>query len=75
MTVVLVEDVIGNLIEDLFNFSLIRGEEYESLPKHLQAYEKNFEVLSGGGFDVAITNVRDLHLNELISLGQEDNLT
>ena len=73
-TVVVVEDVIGNLIEALFNFALIRGEEYEHFPKCLQAQEYKFEVLSGGGFDVAGTKSSDLHMNELISREQKNSL-
>ena len=30
LTVVVVEDIIGNLIEALFNFSLSRGEDFDS---------------------------------------------
>ena len=32
-----VDNAIGNLTEDLFNFMLILVEDYEFLPKHLQA--------------------------------------
>ena len=71
----MVEDVIGNLIEAIFNFALIRVEGYESLSKYLQSYECKFELLSGGGFDVADTKLRDPRLNELIIRGQENSLT
>ena len=71
----MVEHFVGNLIEALLNFASIRGEEHECLPKHLQACEHKFEVLSGGGFDVAGTKLKDLHMNELTSRGQESILT
>ena len=41
-TAVVVEDVVVNLIEALFNFTLNIDEECESLPKHLCACEHKF---------------------------------
>ena len=37
-------------------------------------HEHKFEGLSGGGFDVVDDKLRDLHVNELISRGQENRL-
>ena len=76
LTAVVVEDVIGNLIEAIFNFSLIRREECESFPKHPQACEIKFdEVLSRGGFHAVGAKLRDVHLSTLIRRGQDDSLT
>ena len=69
-TAVVVEDVIGNMIEAMFNFMLIRAEEYEALPKYLQAFEHRFEVLTSAGFNLADEKLRDMHMNELQSCGQ-----
>ena len=63
-----------NLIEALINFELIRGKEHESYPKCIQAHEHKFEALSGGGFDVVGTKLREMHTNELISRRQENSL-
>ena len=74
-TEVVVEDVISSLIEPLLNFALIRGDDHESLPKHLQAHKKKFEVPSGGGFVVTGANLRHLNMSKLISRGKENRFT
>ena len=68
--VVVVDDVIGNLIEGLCNFVLMRGEEYDALPRYLQAFEHKYEVLKGAGFNMANAVARDLHMDELVSRDQ-----
>ena len=42
---VITEDVVGNIIEALCNFSLIRGEKCDKFYKHLEASEHIFELL------------------------------
>lgn len=71
-TVVIVEDVIGNMIEALFNFALIRGEEYEGLPQCLQAFHHRFKALADSGFSIAHDQLRDKHIGELQSRGQSN---
>ena len=72
-TAAVVEDVIGNMIEALFNFFLAHGEEYDALSRCLQAYEYKFDVLSGAGFDIAHNSLRDMHINELQSREQNNS--
>ena len=36
LTSVVEEDVLGNLIEYLYSLMMVRGEDYESLPKYLE---------------------------------------
>ena len=57
-----VDNAIGNLTEDLFNFMLILVEDYEFLPKHLQAWKYKCEVSSVSGFNIANDSLRDLHV-------------
>ena len=49
-THVIVEDVLGNLADTLHNFSLIQGEEYDTLQKHMEDSQYRFEVLKMAGF-------------------------
>ena len=69
-TVVVVDDVIGNLIEGLYNFVLMCGKEYDALPRYLQAFEHKYEVLSGASFNMANAVARDLHIEELVNRNQ-----
>ena len=39
---VIAVDVVGKMIEALRNFALIRGEEHDSLHKHLETSEHRF---------------------------------
>jgi len=52
-TLVIVEDMIDNVLEVLYNFVLIRREEYDSLAKYLEASEHQFSLLQQVGLDLA----------------------
>ena len=41
-TAVVVEDVIGSVIKGLFNFMLVRLEDFPTLPKYLEASEHKY---------------------------------
>jgi len=43
-TNVVVEDVIGSMVESACSMMIIRGDEHESLPKHLEATEHRHQV-------------------------------
>ena len=66
-TSVVVDDVVGSTLEALFNFLLNRGEDHESLPKHMEASDHRFEVLKTRGFTFDIPESRDNYLVELRS--------
>ena len=51
-TSVVVEYVLGNLVEDFHRFTLILGDEYDTLHKYMEASQHEFEVLKMAGFDV-----------------------
>ena len=66
-TSVVVEDFLGNIIEALCNFTLIQGDEYDTLPNHIEAYQNRFKVLKMAGFDMATLELRDIYVDELRS--------
>ena len=59
--------MIRNLVEALKNFTLIRGEEHDMLPKDMEASQHRFEVLKMDGFDMVTLGLRDRHVDELSS--------
>ena len=68
---VIVDDVLGSLIESLFNVLMIRGDDFKSLPKNLEASEHRHDVLDDAGFAIASPKFRDSHMEELVNRGQE----
>ena len=70
-TSVVVEDGIVNLVEALCSFTLIRGDEYDAFPKHMEASQHRFEVLKMVGFDMATSALRHSYMDELRSRKQE----
>ena len=65
-----VEDVVGNMLESLCNVFLIRGDDYSTLPKYHEAAQHRFEVLEEAGFDMTSPKFRDDCMNELKDRGQ-----
>jgi len=64
------EDMLGNLMESLYNFLLIRGNDYNYLPKYLKVVEHRYNVLKELEFDLATDNLRDNFMAELMNQGQ-----
>ena len=50
-THVVVDDALCKMLESLNNAYLIRGNDYITLPKHLEASHHRFKVLKEAGFD------------------------
>ena len=69
-TSVVREDVIGNLVESLHNYALVRGDDYESLSKHVEVSEQRYEMAKSSGLELANSKVRDRYLEELLSRNQ-----
>ena len=61
---VVANDVIGNLMESLYNYMLIKGDDYQTLPKYLEATEHRYEVLKETGFSLASESLRDAYMEE-----------
>ena len=72
-TYVMVDDVMGNLIEALYSVLLIRGDEYPNLPKYLEASDHKFVVLREALFDIANEELRDAYMTELDNRGQQSS--
>ena len=70
-TYVIVGDAVGNLIESLYNVMLIRGDDFKSLPKCLEASEHRHSALVGAGFDIVNPKFRDSYMEELVNRGQD----
>ena len=68
---IIVEDVLGNMLEALYNFVLIQGEEYDSLAKYLEVSNHQFTLLKQTGFKMATESLRDKYMKELMKRRQE----
>ena len=51
-TLVLVDDVLGNLIKALYNYVLVRGEDCNSLPKYMESSKNIYQILDGVGLNI-----------------------
>lgn len=68
-TNVVVDDIIGNLVESLYGIILMRGDDYTSFSKYLEALIHKYQVLSEAHFNIAILELRDTYLLELDNRG------
>ena len=66
-----VDDAVGSLVESLHNVLLIRGDDFDSLPKYLEASEYRHAALDGDGFEAASPKFCDACMEELVNCGQE----
>ena len=64
--VVVAENVVGRMIECLHNYMLMRWEDYDTLPKYLEASEHKCKVLRETRCELAPESVRVSHINELM---------
>ena len=72
-TIVVVDDVVDNFIESLYNYILIKDNDFESLPKYLEASEYWFQILKEIGFSIATDSLRNSYIVEMLSYSQEDS--
>ena len=69
LTTITGKDVIENFIEALCNIVLIRGDEYNSVPKYLETSKYRFEVLSQIEIDLTLEALYDTYIRDLIYRG------
>ena len=69
-TYVVVDDVVGNMLESLHSVFLIRGDDHTSLPKCLEVSQHRFEVLEESGFNMVSPIFRDACMDDLNNCGQ-----
>ena len=70
---VVVDDVLGTILEALCNFLLNHGDDHDSLPKYLEASDHKFEVLQSTGFSFTTSEIRDNYLVGLRNRRQENS--
>ena len=63
----LVDNVIGNHIDGLYGYALVRGNECYSLKKCMEVSYQKHEVLYQECFIIATIELRDLFMKELTS--------
>ena len=63
--------MLGNFVEALCDFVLIRGEEHYALPKCMEVSQNRYEVLKMVGFEMATKELRDTYMQELRSREQD----
>ena len=68
-TFAVVDDVVCNILEALHNVLLITEDNFQSLPKCLEASEHRFKILVEVGFEVANVKFRDALMLELVNRG------
>ena len=66
-TSVLGRDVLGNLIESLYKLLLVKGKDYESLPKYFEMVNHRYSILKELEFDLVMDNLRDNFIAELLN--------
>ena len=66
-TCIVVDNVVGNALESMHNTLLIQGDDYQSLPKHIEALKHRHEALEDTGFEVSSTKFRDAYTEELVN--------
>ena len=60
-------DIMGNLIESLYNFLLIGDDNYDCLVDYHEASEHRYRVLKNTGFDFVEDSLRNAYITELLS--------
>ena len=64
---------MGSLVESLFSYLLRRGDQFESLPNHLEAAENGHGVLQQPGLILDADGLRRMLMTELESRCQESS--
>ena len=64
-TSIVVEDVLGNIVESLYNLVLIRRDNYTSLLIYLEVSKYRTEVLEELGFNIVGSELWNKYINKL----------
>ena len=71
-TYVVVEDVIRNAMECMHVVMLLKGDDFDSLPKYLEAAQQKYKCFEQTECEFATEQIRDKYLEELLK-HREDN--
>jgi len=69
-TSVVSKDILGNLVESLYNLLMTRGEDYESFIEYFEMLKHRYNILKELGFGLAMESLRDTCMTKLLSCGQ-----
>ena len=60
-------------MEYVYNFHLIRGDDYSDLSSYFEAFEKKYDVVEKTGWTFATEAVRDLYISEMENKNMENS--
>jgi hypothetical protein len=60
-------------MESLYNFHLIKGEEYADTSTYLEAFDKRYDIVEKAGWSFAPIELRDLYIKELEDKRMKDH--
>jgi hypothetical protein len=60
-------------VESVYNFHLIKGDEYSDTSQYLESFEKRYDIITCSGWSVASPEMRDLYIKELESKCMKDH--
>jgi hypothetical protein len=52
-------------VESVYNFHLIKVDDYADSSQYLEAFEKRYDIVSRSGWSVASPEMRDMYIKEL----------
>ena len=73
-TSVIVDDIVDNILEALFNYLCNQDEDHKSLLKFMESSDHKFEVLKVIGFTFTIEEICESYLMELRNQKQENSV-
>lgn len=66
------EDVMGNMLEALCGYLLVRGENRKTFPGYLEASQHRHDILEQSGLRTATAEMRYQCAEKLMSRGQKN---
>jgi hypothetical protein len=60
-------------MESVYNFHLIKGDEYADVSSYLEAFEKRYDIVEKAGWCFASIELRDLYIKELEDKRMKDH--
>lgn len=69
------EDTILNIMDALYNWLFIKGDDFLTLSEYMEGFENSYDVTERAGFNIANIGLRDLYMMELENQGHEAGAT
>lgn len=64
------EDVMSTLVDSVYNWMYIKGDDYADLSEYMVAFENKYDAAKRAGFGIASPDLRDLYITELTNRGE-----